>query len=233
MSLAIFDLDNTLLAGDSDYLWGQFLVEAGAVERDLYEKINAGFYAQYREGTLDITKFLAFALKPLADHEPSKLYRWREQFIEEKIKPILLPAAAALIRRHQHAGDTALVITATNRFVTEPIVQLYGIDHLIATAPEFKNGRFTGRFTGIPCFQEGKLKRLHDWLSLNQCDLDDSSFYSDSHNDLPLLCRVDRPVAVDPDETLRRFAEEKGWPIISLRADSEKSPKHNSHDFAP
>jgi len=217
VSLAIFDLDNTLLAGDSDYLWGQFLVDQGIVDRDFYEQANARFYQQYREGNLDIAQFLQFALKPLADNEPAALYAWRERFIEEKIKPILLPAAYELIEKHRKAGDILIVITATNQFVTEPIVRFYGIEHLIATLPEFRDGRYTGQFVGAPCFREGKVERLNSWLSANDHSLEDSWFYSDSHNDLPLLARVANPVAVDPDQTLAGIAQEKGWPIISLR----------------
>jgi len=217
VTLAIFDLDNTLIAGDSDYLWGQFLVERGIVDRDRYEAANAEFYRQYREGELDIAEFLAFALKPLAEHEPGRLYAWRAQFVHEKILPILLPAARALVERHRAAGDLPVVITATNRFVTEPIVGLYGIEHLIATTPEFAEGRYTGRFVGVPCFQEGKVTRLDEWLEDNDHALSDSWFYSDSHNDLPLLSRVGNPVAVDPDDILARTARQRGWPVISLR----------------
>ncbi|MDD5036078.1 MAG: HAD-IB family hydrolase [Methylococcaceae bacterium] len=217
MSLAIFDLDNTLLAGDSDYLWGRFLVEKGIVDRESYEQANTRFYELYREGKLDIAEFLAFALRPLAEHSLERLYAWREDFIEEKIKPILLPAACEVIAKHRQAGDLLMVITATNRFVTEPIAKLYGIEHLIATTPEFRDGRYTGRFEGTPCFQEGKVKRLGEWMAKNDHGLEDSWFYSDSHNDLPLLQQVSHPVAVDPDETLSRVAAEKGWPVISLR----------------
>lgn len=217
MSLAIFDLDNTIIAGDSDYLWGQFLVEQGIVDREHYEAANAEFYRQYREGCLDISEFLAFALKPLAEHEPDSLYAWREQFVRTKILPILLPAARTLIAKHRDRGDLPLVITATNRFVTEPIAGLYGIEHLIATTPEYTGGRYTGRYVGVPCFQEGKVTRLDEWLEENDHGLADSWFYSDSHNDLPLLSRVGNPVAVDPDETLAEVARARDWPIISLR----------------
>jgi len=220
VNLAIFDLDNTLLAGDSDYLWGEFLVDQGIVDRDFYEATNARFYEQYREGNLNIAQFLQFALKPLADNEPGALYAWRELFIAEKIKPILLPAAHELIERHRRAGDVLIVITATNRFVTEPIAHIYGIEHLIATTPEFKDGRYTGQFVGTPCFQEGKVKRLDAWLAENDHSLEGSWFYSDSHNDLPLLSLVDHPVVVDPDDILANIAQERGWPIISLRGES-------------
>jgi HAD superfamily hydrolase (TIGR01490 family) len=217
VSLAIFDLDNTLINGDSDYLWGQFLVEQGIVDRDQYESANARFYEEYKKGTLDINAFLQFALAPLAAHPPEKLYEWRSRYIQEKIKPILLPRAQALIEKHLAAGDTLLVITATNKFVTEPIIGLYGIRNLIATVPESINGRFTGRFSGTPCFKDGKVHNLDRWLGETGQSLENSWFYSDSHNDLPLLARVDNPVAVDPDETLRRIALDNNWPIISLR----------------
>ncbi len=217
MSLAIFDLDNTLLAGDSDYLWGQFLVEHGIVDREFYEASNARFYQDYREGNLDISRFLRFALKPLAENAVSALLEWRGRFIREIIHPLLLPAAYRLIEQHRERGDLPVVITATNCFVTEPIVGLYGIEHLIATVPEFRDGRFTGRYLGAPCFREGKVTRLREWLETTGHDLAGSWFYSDSHNDQPLLSLVDHPVAVDPDDTLREVARSRGWPIISLR----------------
>ncbi|MBF6647601.1 HAD family hydrolase [Methylobacter sp. BlB1] len=227
MSLAIFDLDNTLIADDSDYLWGQFLVEQGIVDKDQYASANAKFYDDYKQGTLDIEAFLRFSLRPLADNHPEQLYQWRAQFIEETIKPLLLKSAQELIAKHRDRGDTLLVITATNRFVTEPIVKLYGIDNLLATTPSFTEGRYTGDFDGIPCFQEGKVKLLEAWLKDSTETMQDSWFYSDSHNDLPLLKLVDNPVAVDPDEKLRQFAAAAKWPIISLRND--QCPTHHFH----
>jgi HAD superfamily hydrolase (TIGR01490 family) len=218
VSLAIFDLDNTLIADDSDFLWGQFLVDRGIVDKDYYEAANAKFYEDYKHGSLDIVEFLDFSLAPLAAHNAEQLYRWRDEFIESVIRPITLTAAHQLVERHRAAGDTLLVITATNRFVTEPIVKLYGIDNLLATTPEFKDGQYTGKFIDTPCFQEGKVKQLQAWLSTATVDLNGSCFYSDSHNDLPLLKLVDRPVAVDPDEKLRATAQQAGWPIISLRS---------------
>jgi len=217
VSLAIFDLDNTLIADDSDYLWGQFLVDQGIVDKNLYESANAKFYDDYKQGTLDIVEFLRFSLQPLADNDPEQLYQWRAQFIEEAIKPLMLKSAQQLIDKHKNRGDTLLVITATNRFVTEPIVQLYGIENLLATTPEFVDGRYTGGFNGIPCFREGKVKLLEAWLENSVETMQDSWFYSDSHNDLPLLKLVDNPVAVDPDEKLTEFANAANWPIISLR----------------
>jgi len=217
VSLAIFDLDNTLIADDSDFLWGQFLVDKGIVDKQYYEKTNQKFYDDYKHGVLDIVEFLGFSLAPLAKHDAEQLYLWREEFVETVIMPITLSAAHDLVEKHRAAGDTLLVITATNRFVTEPIVKLYGIDNLLATTPEIVDGQYTGRFFGTPCYQEGKVKQLEDWLSNTNQTLDGSCFYSDSHNDLPLLRLVDRPVAVDPDDKLRLAAEEANWPIISLR----------------
>lgn len=225
MSLAIFDLDNTLIGDDSDYLWGQFLVDQGIVDQAYYEAANAKFYDDYRQGTLDINEFLRFSLKPLADHPFDKLQQWRAQFVETIIKPKLLKPAQQLVDKHRERGDTLLVITATNRFVTEPIVNLYGISQLLATTPEFVDGQYTGNVSGIPCFQQGKVTQLEAWLQNSTETLVDSWFYSDSHNDLPLLQRVTYPVAVNPDEKLASFAENAGWPIISLRG--EDCPSHH------
>ncbi len=219
MALAIFDLDNTLLAGDSDYLWGLFLAEEGIVNREEYERENERFYREYKEGRLDIQEFMRFALRVLRDHEPEDLLRWRERFVREKIEPIVPGAAVALVERHRAAGDTLLIITATNAFVTAPIAAHFGIPHLIASIPEERGGRFTGKLAGTPSFQAGKVERLRQWLAEEGGDLSGSHFYSDSHNDIPLLEQVEWPVAVDPDETLARHARAKGWPIISLRGD--------------
>ncbi|MGB5427523.1 MAG: HAD family hydrolase [Gammaproteobacteria bacterium] len=217
MGIALFDLDNTLIAGDSDFLWGCFLVEQGIVDSELYERENRRFYDQYRVGELDIHEFLDFQLRPLSEHPVDTLQQWRRQYIEEKITPILLPKARALIDRHRQQGDTLVVITATNRFITGPIVELYDIPHLLATEAEILDDRYTGKVSGIPCFQDGKVTRLSDWLKVNRHSLDNSWFYSDSHNDLPLLNRVTHPVAVDPDEILEEHARNNDWPIISLR----------------
>ncbi|MEN8206582.1 MAG: HAD family hydrolase [Pseudomonadota bacterium] len=217
MGIALFDLDNTLIAGDSDFLWGRFLVEQGIVDAALYERENQRFYDQYRVGELDIHEFLDFQLQPLSEHSLDTLQQWRRQYVEEKITPILLPRAQTLIDRHRQQGDTLVVITATNRFITSPIVELYDIPHLLATEPEMLNDQYTGKVSGIPCFRNGKVDRLDDWLNENQQSLQDSWFYSDSHNDLPLLNKVTHPVAVDPDEILERHAGDNDWPIISLR----------------
>jgi len=217
MALALFDLDNTLLDGDSDYLWGCFLAEHGIVDGEAYESENQRFYDQYLDGCLDIHEFLRFQLKPLADHNRQQLEAWREEFLTSKIEPIMLDKAQELIDRHRTAGDELLIITATNRFITEPIAARYGVEHLLATEPELHDGEFTGGVTGIPCFQEGKVKRLEEWLITHNATLDGSWFYSDSHNDLPLLERVEYPVAVDPDDKLRALAGTRGWPVTSLR----------------
>lgn len=220
MRLALFDLDNTLLAGDSDYEWGQFLVDRGVLERDSYEAQNRAYFDQYVAGTLDIHEYLGFALRPLAQHSPQDLARWHAEFMRSRILPMVSAAARALVRRHLAQGDLCAVITATNSFVTRPIAREFGVPHLLATEPESREGRFTGRVAGIPCFREGKVRRLDEWLSGQGRALGDfpeSWFYSDSHNDLPLLERVTRPVAVDPDESLLRTARERNWEVISLR----------------
>jgi len=217
MTLAIFDLDNTLLGGDSDYLWGKYLVSAGLVDGDYYERENQRFYDEYRKGTLNIYEFLDFSLRPLAENPSDKLIALRKRFMAEKIAPIILPAARALVDKHRQQGHILLIITATNRFVTEPIADAFKVDHLLATDPEISDGSYTGRVAGIPTFREGKVTRLRQWLSQNSVNLAGSWFYSDSHNDLPLLEMVSHPVAVDPDETLLQHAEMKGWSVISLR----------------
>jgi len=217
VSLAIFDLDNTLIADDSDFLWGQFLVERGIVDKDLYADANKKFYEDYKQGCLNIVEFLNFSLAPLARHDADQLYRWRAEFVEDIIRPIVLEAAQTLVDRHRDAGDVLMVITATNRFVTEPIVRLFGIEHLLATTPEKIDGQYTGKFIGTPSFQQGKVSLLQQWLAGNAYDLKGSHFYSDSHNDLPLLNLVENPVAVDPDDKLRQLAHAANWPIISLR----------------
>lgn len=217
MSLALFDLDNTLLNGDSDYLWGQFLAEHGIVDGEVYEARNQAYYDQYKAGTLDIREFLRFVLEPLAAHEPEQLYRWRARYLEEKIRPVLQDKAFALLEEHRAQGHELVIITATNRFITGPIAELLGVEHLLATEPEMRDGRYTGNVSDVPCFQAGKVTRLQAWLAEHGHDLAASWFYSDSHNDLPLLEAVTHPVAVDPDDTLRGHARERGWPVISLR----------------
>jgi HAD superfamily hydrolase (TIGR01490 family) len=218
--LTLFDLDNTLIAGDSDYGWAQFLIEAGVLDAERYERHNAGFFADYKSGRLDIDAFLAFQLRPLAEHDPSQLLAWRARFVAEKIVPMLLPAAQTVVDQRLAAGDLVAIVTATNSFITRPIAGLYGISHLVATELETLNGRFTGRATGEPCFRGGKLSRVKDWLAAmdrNLGDFTESWFYSDSHNDLPLLSSVTHPVAVDPDPRLHEHASAHGWPVTSWR----------------
>lgn len=217
MRLAIFDLDHTLLAGDSDYLWGQFLIEQGQVDRVVYERENQRFYDEYKAGTLDIEAFCHFSFAPLAAQNLSTLLAWREQFVREKIEPVVAKLAPALIERHRLQGDQLLITTATNRFVTEPIAELLGINALIATDPEFVDGRYTGKLAGLPNFQAGKVLRLERWLAQQPQAFEHLTCYSDSRNDLPLLERADTAVAVDPDEVLRAEAERRGWAVISLR----------------
>jgi len=220
MNLALFDLDNTLIAGDSDFQWAQFLIEKKALDRELHETKNIEFYEQYKDGTLDIHEFLDFQLKPLARHSRLQLETWRTEFVQEKIVPIIAPGARPLIERHQLDGDLCIIITATNSFVTAPIAELLGVEHLIATEPEQEKGEFTGKVAGTPSFREGKIERLEQWLdahNLTWLSFLRSWFYSDSLNDLPLLGKVTHPVAVDPDATLKNHAEQNNWSIISLR----------------
>lgn len=221
MDLAIFDLDNTLIAGDSDHLWGRFLVERGVVDGAHYARENERFLKAYEAGELDIQEFLAFALAPLAANRPDDLEAWREAFVEEMIRPIMLPAARALIERHASAGDTLLIITATNRFVTEPIARLLGIPHLLATEPERRGGRYTGRAVGVPTFREGKITALRRWRAERPDVGTRTHFYSDSRNDLPLLEAVTHPVAVDPDPVLSEEAKRRDWPRLTLREGPE------------
>jgi len=217
MNLAIFDLDNTLLGGDSDYLWGQFLVEKKLVDPVYYEHENQRFFNEYKNGTLDINEFLEFSLAPLSQYSMIQLNTLHQEFMENKIASIWLPKAEALLKQHRKNNDFLLIITATNHFVTAPIAEKLGVDDIIATIPEQINQKYTGKVDGIPCFQEGKVKRLSQWLTSKSNSLDGSYFYSDSYNDLPLLSEVTHPVAVDPDEKLEKYAINNNWPILSLR----------------
>lgn len=220
MQLALFDLDNTLLAGDSDFQWGQFLIAKGLLNEEEHLARNIAFYEDYKAGRLDIHAFLDFQLKPLSAHKRSELDALHQEFMAEKIRPMITGKARALVERHRQNGDLLMIITATNSFVTGPIAHEFGIEHLIGTTPEEVGGEFTGKVTGTPSFQAGKITRLNQWLAERKQSLTDFEvtwFYSDSHNDLPLMKLVDKPVAVDPDPTLKTYAEEAGWPVISLR----------------
>lgn len=220
MKLVLFDLDNTLLAGDSDYEWSQFLIERGIVDRDAHEARNLEFYQQYKAGTLDIHEFLDFQLRPLAKLGRAELDALHSEFMQQKIQPMITPVARDLVNRALDEAALVALITATNSFVTAPIARAFGIPHLIATEPEQINGEFTGKVSGTPSFREGKVTRLHEWLASQNkqlSDFDESWFYSDSLNDLPLLELVSHPVAVDADPTLHAQAQARGWPSISLR----------------
>ncbi|MDH5611137.1 MAG: HAD-IB family hydrolase [Gammaproteobacteria bacterium] len=217
MALALFDLDNTLLAGDSDYLWGCFLSEKGLVDKELYERANLRFYEQYKQGTLDIHEFLNFALTPLAENDFHLLQSLHAEFMASSIRAIMTKTGQDKINQHREQGDTIVIITATNSFVTGPIADAFGVDYLIATEPEIVDGQYTGKVAGTPCFQHGKITKLNEWLEQTGRNLADSYFYSDSHNDLPLLEQVTHPVAVDPDSQLKTIAQQRNWKIETFR----------------
>ncbi|CAN4267544.1 SerB Phosphoserine phosphatase [Methylophilaceae bacterium] len=219
-NLALFDLDNTLLAGDSDYNWSLFLIKQGLLDEKTHHERNEQFYLDYKNGNLDIYKFLAFQLKPLSEHSMADLNALHAKYMDSVIRPMMTQKAQDLVNQHKAQGDLCLVITATNSFVTKPIAQAYGIAHLIGTDPEMVNGAYTGGVAGVPSFQEGKVTRLKLWLAergQELADFEQSYFYSDSHNDLPLMKLVTHPVAVDADAKLTDYAQQHGWPHISLR----------------
>jgi HAD superfamily hydrolase (TIGR01490 family) len=220
-NLALFDLDNTLLAGDSDYNWSLFLIQEGLLDEETHKTLNEQFYLDYKNGTLDIYAFLAFQLQPLSQHPRAFLDELHQKYMDRIIRPMMTDKAQALVDQHKAQGDLCLVITATNSFVTKPIATAYGIEHLIGTDPEEHAGEFTGGVSGVPSFQQGKVTRLEEWLAARNQKLADfpkSYFYSDSHNDLPLMKLVTNPVAVDADPTLADYAAQQGWPHISLRS---------------
>lgn len=217
MALAIFDLDNTLIGNDSDYLWGEFLVHNGYVDAEQFAETNAQFFEDYKAGNLDIFAYQRFALKPLSEQNMETLAQWHNQFMESFIEPIILPKAQALVDEHKAKGDRVIIITATNTFITRPIGERYGITELLGTEGEIVDGRYTGEVAGVPTFQDGKVTRLNEWLAQQGETLEGSYFYSDSHNDLPLLKIVDNPVVVDGDDKLLAYAKENNWPAMSLR----------------
>ena len=220
MKLALFDLDNTLLSGDSDFEWAQFLIGQGVLEREVYEARNLEFYQQYKDGTLDIQVFLNFQLKPLSRYPRAQLDVWHAQFMQSRILPMIGAPARSLLQQHREAGHNLVIVTATNSFVTAPIAREFGVAHLIATEPEQIKGEFTGKVVDIPCFREGKVQRVEAWLKQQGAErenIERSWFYSDSHNDLFLMEWVSDPVAVDPDPPLRQVARSRAWPILSLR----------------
>ncbi|MDQ3260811.1 MAG: HAD-IB family hydrolase [Pseudomonadota bacterium] len=220
MDLILFDLDNTLLSGDSDYEWAQYLIEKGVRGRAEHEVKNLQFYQQYKSGTLDIHEFLDYQLKPLASYPQSVLKQWRDDYVATRIEPIMTAKARELVNSALRQTDYVLIITATNRFVTETIATAFGVKYLIGTEPEEINGEFTGKVAGTPSFREGKITRLEEWFDARDLDWNSfamTRFYSDSLNDLPLLNKVDQPIAVDPDDILLSHALAKRWPVISLR----------------
>ncbi len=219
-NLALFDLDNTLLAGDSDYNWSLFLINEGLLDAEQHKARNEQFYQDYKNGCLDIYAFLKFQLKPLSEHPKKFLDELHLKYMEKVIRPMMMQKAQDLVNQHKAAGDLCVVITATNSFVTKPIATAYGIEHLIGSDPEMVNGEYTGGVSGVPSFQEGKVTRINQWLAERGTSLADyakSYFYSDSHNDLPLMKMVTHPVAVDADAILTDYAKQQGWPMISLR----------------
>ncbi len=224
MELVLFDLDNTLLDGDSDFEWAQFLIAAGVLDKEVYEARNLEFYEQYKAGTLDIHEFLDFQLAPLARHDRAQLDAWHAAFMRDRVLPMIGQPARALVSSHLERGALVAIVTATNSFVTGPIAREFGIHHLVATVPAQDEGRFTGKPRGLPAFKAGKIARVDAWLEslgLHMGSFERRWFYSDSHNDLPLLERVDAPVAVDPDPTLESVAIARGWPVISLRVSDQ------------
>ena len=222
MRLAIFDLDNTLIAGDSDHAWGEFLVDNSIVNRDEYKQANDRFYADYERGELDIHAYLKFSLAPLTQFSADQLTKLHQQFMRDKIAPMRLVKAEQLLQQHRAQGDYLLIITSTNRFITQPIADSLNVDHILATEAEVVNGLYTGKIVGTPCYQAGKITRLQQWLTQAESfgftgDMKNCLFYSDSINDVPLMEQVDNPIAVDPDSALEQHAKDKHWKIISLR----------------
>ena len=217
MALAIFDLDNTLIAGDSDHSWGEFLVDQNIVDRQLYKKMNDKFYADYESGCLDIFAYLEFSVEPLTQFSLQELDILHQQFMRDVIEPMKLDQAETLINHHRQAGDRILVITSTNRFIVEPICKSLGINEIIATDLQIIDGKYTGKVDGTPTFKEGKVERFNQWLKEQNTNNQGSYFYSDSINDMPMLLEVTYPIAVDPDPALRKEAESRHWEIISLR----------------
>jgi len=219
MHLALFDLDHTLLPIDSDYEWARFLVRRGVLDGEHYERENDRFYRAYQNGSLDIFEFLQFQLAPLAAHPRATLDAWHAEYMREVIEPHITAQARDLVDQHRARGDLLALVTATNRFVTAPIARAFGIDHLVATGIEEREGQFTGRPHGTPSFREGKIARTREWLASLGHELggfEQSFFYSDSRNDIPLLEQVTHPVATNPDAQLQAIAQERGWPVLQL-----------------
>ncbi len=217
--LALFDLDNTLLAGDSDHAWGEFLIKQQLVDESSHRQKNDSFYQDYLDGELDIHAYVAFTLGPILSYSADERAKLHEQFLQQAVQPLLIDKAFDLVNAHKEQGDYTIIITATNSFITAPIAQLFGVEQLLATDVEMVDGRLSGRIAGIPCYQEGKVDKLNLWLKNSDTELTlaNSIFYSDSINDLPLLEQVAEPIAVDPDEQLAKISAEKAWQLLSLR----------------
>ena len=216
MTLAIFDLDHTLITGDSDYLWGEYMVAKGIVDEQAFRQRNADFYQDYQRGCLDNDQYLAFALEPLTHHSIEALHAWRSDYVREWIEPLVAPGTPALLEEHRASGHELLIISATHLFVSEPIGRLLGIPTVLATEPEIVDDRYTGRFLGTPTYKDGKVTVLRQWANDKGLSLEGAYFYSDSLNDLALLEAIDNPVTVSPDDNLKAIAAERGWPIIDL-----------------
>jgi len=219
MGLAVFDLDNTLLAGDSDHAWGEFLILKGLADEASHRTKNDWFYNEYQAGRLDINQYVKFTLSPVLHKPLDQLKLLHQEFLQTCVRPMILPKARRLVSAHKNNGDYCLIMSATNIFITQPISEVFDVDEIMATDLVMENGYYTGEIDGIPCFQEGKLVRLNNWLELQneRYSLSNCSFYSDSQNDIPLLEAVSNPVAVDPDAELKKIAESNRWKVISLR----------------
>jgi HAD superfamily hydrolase (TIGR01490 family) len=216
MTLAIFDLDHTLINGDSDHLWGEYMIENGIVDEQAYRQRNDLFYLDYQRGTLDNDQYLAFALEPLTHYTIEELHAWRADYVEKWIKPLVAPGTAGLLDEHRAKDHELMIISATNFFVSEPIGQMLGVSTVLATEPEIIDERYTGRFLGTPTYQHGKVTVLKEWVVNNGHELAGAYFYSDSLNDLALLEQVDNPITVNPDDDLKAIAEARNWKIIDL-----------------
>jgi HAD superfamily hydrolase (TIGR01490 family) len=216
MTLAIFDLDHTLINGDSDHLWGEYMVENGIVDKQAYRQRNDVFYQDYQRGTLDNDEYLAFALEPLTHYSIDKVHAWRADYVEKWIRPLIAPGTTRLLDEHRQRNHHLMIISATNLFVSEPIAHMLGVTTILATEPEIIANRYSGRYLGTPTYQQGKVAVLKEWIASNNQDLVGAYFYSDSLNDLALLEQVDNPVTVNPDDDLKAIAEARAWKIIDL-----------------
>jgi len=217
--LALFDLDNTLLAGDSDHAWGEFLISQGLVDESQHRATNDAFYEQYKAGKLDIAAYVSFTLESVKHRSMAELTQLHEKFLQDYVKPLILPAGRELIANHQSQGHCCVIVTATNEYITAPISAELGIKHLVPTKLEIIDGHYSGKISGTPNIQEGKIENVQKWLAQQQenFDLQEAYFYSDSFNDAPLLRQVGHPITVDADAQLLALATEKGWKKISLR----------------